>query len=113
MKRVFFLAAATLSIAVLGCSENTDPATTTEPLTTTEPASEATLVALQKADLLDGTEDHVIEKCYVCKLGMDGSDQITCEVHGYTAHLCSEACRNHFEASSDEVIASTEIPEGS
>ena len=112
MKRIYLLATLTLSIAVLGCGENTEPATTAAPTpTATEPASEATLVALQKADLLDGTEDHVIEKCYVCKLGMDGNEQISCEVHGYTAHLCSEACRDHFESSPEEVIASTKIPE--
>ncbi len=110
MKRIFFLATLTLSVAVLGCGQNTETATTVAP-TTAEPASEATLVALHKADLLDGSEDHVISKCYVCELGMDGNKEITCEVHGYTAHLCSEGCRTHFEASPDDVIASTKIPE--
>ncbi|WP_201767006.1 hypothetical protein [Novipirellula maiorica] len=110
MKRILLLATMAFSTAVLGCGENTEPASTAT-TTTAEPASEATLVALQKADMLDGSEDHVIGKCYVCKLGMDGSDQITAEVHGYTAHLCSESCREHFEASPDEVIASTKIPE--
>ncbi len=110
MKRIFLLATLALCVAVLGCGKSTETATTATPATA-EPASEATLVALQKADLLDGTEDHVIGKCYVCQLGMDGEEQITCEVHGYTARLCSEACRAHFEASPDEVIASTKIPE--
>lgn len=114
MPRTKILAALLLLVAVGGCQssteqttvENTDPAASVAPT-----ADEATLVSLQKADLVDGTEDHVIGKCYVCSLGMDGKEEFAVDVHGYKAHLCSSACRDHFEESSESVIASTKIPE--
>lgn len=72
--------------------------------------SQAALTRLEEADLLDGKADHVIGKCYVCNLGMDGSDKHSVEVGGYTAHLCSKFCQQEFEKSSEQIVLDTEIP---
>ncbi|SMP78778.1 hypothetical protein SAMN06265222_12726 [Neorhodopirellula lusitana] len=101
--QALLIATAALLISV-GCNR---PAETTDSST----VSEQTLVKLQQADALDGQEDHVIGKCYVCSLGMDGKEELTVDTHGYEAHLCSSSCRDHFAASADEVIASTPIPQ--
>lgn len=74
--------------------------------------SQAALTRLEEADLLDGKADHVVGKCYVCNLGMDGSDKHSVEVGGYTAHLCSKFCQKEFEKSSEQIVLSTEIPQG-
>lgn len=104
MKHRFLLSVLTLAPIVVGCNE---PAATT----TSTPASAQTLVNLQQADALDGSEDHVIGKCYVCSLGMDGKKEFAVDVHGYTAHLCSEHCKDHFAQASSTVIANTKIPD--
>jgi hypothetical protein len=75
--------------------------------------SQATLTRLEEADLLDGKADHVVGKCYVCSLGMDGSEKHAAKIGDYTAHLCSKFCLQEFEKSSEQVILSTEIPKGS
>ncbi len=103
MKRFIMLLALAISTMCVGCGE---PATTI----TSSPVSEQTLISLQQADALDGSEDHVIGKCYVCNLGMDGKEEFSANVHGYTAHLCSSHCKDHFTTSSDTVIANTKIP---
>ncbi len=69
------------------------------------------LVKLAAADKLDGSEDHVIGKCYVCRLGMDGKPELTVKVGDYTANLCKEHCRDHFAAHWPTVVEETEIPE--
>lgn len=74
--------------------------------------SQAALTRLEEADLLDGKADHVVGKCYVCNLGMDGSDKHSVEVGGYTAHLCSKSCQQEFEKSSEQIVLSTELPQG-
>lgn len=53
---------------------------------------------LAKADALDGTTDRVVSKCLMCALRMDGSDEHTAELAGYTLHFCSESCKTYFEA---------------
>ena len=72
--------------------------------------TEVILASLKQADLLDGKEDKVVGKCYMCNLGMDGSEEFAVDIHGYKAHLCSEGCQVHFQGSADDVIASTDIP---
>ncbi|MCA9138463.1 MAG: hypothetical protein KDB00_16945 [Planctomycetales bacterium] len=113
MARITTLTALLLVVTACGCEKKTETATPDAPASTAGDASpsDATLVALQKADLVDGTEDHVISKCYVCSLGMDGKEEFAVDVHGYSAHLCSSTCRDHFQESSESVIADTKIPE--
>jgi hypothetical protein len=74
--------------------------------------SQAALTRLEEADRLDGKEDHVVGKCYVCNLGMDGSDEHSVEVGGYTAHLCSKFCQKQFAKSTEQIVLSTEVPKG-
>ncbi|QEF99143.1 hypothetical protein Mal15_32030 [Stieleria maiorica] len=109
MKSFSILTLALLLLGLPGCAGDTE--TTATPAPTATPPSEATLTALKKADLLDGSEDHVIKKCYVCSLAMDGDEKYSAELHGYKAHLCSDHCREKFEASPETVIAGVEIPD--
>lgn len=88
----------------------TPPSKPSETPAVTQTVSKETLVRLQEADKLDGKEDHVIGKCYVCGLGMDGSAKHSVKVGEYTAHLCSEGCQKEFSKSSESIIAQTEIP---
>ena len=57
----------------------------------------ALVEALKTADAADGTEDHVATKCAGCALAMDGDAEHSVSVDGYTLHLCSAACKSHFE----------------
>jgi YHS domain-containing protein len=63
---------------------------------------EARLVA---ADLADGTEDHVVSKCAVCNLSMDGKAELTSAYAGYTFHHCSPHCRETFDHDPAKVLA--------
>ena len=65
---------------------------------------------MEEADLLDGNKDKVIGKCYVCALGMDGSEKFACKVGGYTAHLCSKSCQQEFEKSTEDIVLHTKMP---
>lgn len=94
-----------VSIVLIGCSDNAPRNDAAQKLD-----ANAVLARLSAADQLDGNEDHVISKCYVCGLGMDGSPDHSVEFQGYTAHLCSEHCAEHFADSAEAVIGETEIP---
>lgn len=101
------------SFILVGCSNSSAPTVPQAGAVVTPPAdSEAMLVSLKSADQLDGKEDHVIGKCYVCALGMDGKPEHSAEFQGYTAHLCSEGCCNHFKEHPEQVISETKIPGG-
>lgn len=93
---------------LIGCNSNDK----TEAVAKTTSADDKSVLVskLQQADQLDGNEDHVIGKCYVCGLGMDGKAEHATEFQGYTAHLCSEMCCNHFKEHAEEVIEKTSIP---
>lgn len=52
---------------------------------------------LAAADLADGTTDHVVSKCAVCKLGMDGVAEHASTYRGYEFRLCSAHCRETFD----------------
>lgn len=65
---------------------------------------------LANADKADGLEDHVIGKCYVCGLGMNGSEKFAVKLEDYKALLCSQACQREFEESADKLVMQTEIP---
>lgn len=113
MKRNSFWILFPVLIAAVGCdakpeSKVATPAkNATPPITLTKDA----VALLEKADAVDGNSDHVIGKCYVCGLGMDGSDKFTVEVAGYKAHLCSKGCQHEFESSAESIVIETKIPE--
>ena len=98
--------------ATMGCSPKPEEKTAM-PTRTGSVISTATLSRLEEADKADGVSDHVIGKCYVCGLGMDGSEKFAVKVQGYTAHLCSHSCQKEFEESADKIVLGTEIPVGS
>ena len=108
-----------LAISSLGCGvrvvqnppvQATSASQPSQAKTTTNPPSQEILTALKTADLVDGKEDHVISKCYVCELGMDGKADLTEQVHGYTVHLCSKMCKEHFHEEAEKVILTTKAP---
>jgi hypothetical protein len=97
--------------ATIGCSPKSEEKTA---MPSVGPViSMAALSRLEQADKVDGVTDHVIGKCYVCSLGMDGSEKFAVKVQGYTAHLCSQSCQKEFEESADKIVLGTEIPAGS
>jgi len=52
----------------------------------------------------------VIGKCYVCGLGMDGSEKFAIKVQGYTAYLCSQACQKEVGEWANKIVLESEIP---
>ncbi len=98
-----------LSTLTMGCNEAKKDSSAGSSVSSS--ADKTVLVSkLQQADQLDGKEDHVIGKCYVCGLGMDGKAEHAAEFEGYTAHLCSDMCCKHFKENADKLIAETSIP---
>ena len=97
--------------ATMGCSPKPEEKTAI-PTSIGPVISTTALSRLEEADKADGVTDHVIGKCYVCGLGMDGSEKFAVKVQGYTAHLCSQACQKEFADSADKIILGTEIPIG-
>jgi YHS domain-containing protein len=105
------------SMLVMGCKEKTPPADVPkEPAkdaATTSAApvdSAAVLAKLAAADKLDGAEDKLVSKCYMCSLGMDGEEQYTAEYEGYKVRLCSDHCLEEFNKDPAGVIARTDVP---
>ena len=101
-------------LAIAGCEakqvEKAVPTVSSSPTRSTAAFSTAALSRLEEADKLDGKPDHVVGKCYVCSLGMDGSEKFAVNVDGYSCHLCSKSCQQDFEKSTEEIIISTSIP---
>jgi YHS domain-containing protein len=103
------LSLATVAVLILlgpGCKkddakktvESSDVAVKTEAAALTTEVRAEVERKLFKADALDGTTDKVVSKCVICALRMDGSDEHTAELAGYTLHFCSESCKTYFEA---------------
>ena len=65
---------------------------------------------LAAADEFDGTKDRVISLCAGCRLGMSGQAQHAVSAEGYTLHMCSQACKAHFEEDLNAAMAELEIP---
>ena len=65
---------------------------------------------LAKADLADGTEDHVVEKCASCNLAMDGKAENALQVGEYEMHFCSNTCSKRFEENAEEAILNLPQP---
>lgn len=92
------------ALSLLGCKNSAS--------TTANNAATATAVAenLSAADKLDGSEDHIVSKCYSCALAMDGAANISSKYHEYTVHHCSEACKERFTDKADTIVINTKIP---
>jgi YHS domain-containing protein len=113
MKRFLTLMTCFMLALVVNCGCSSQPATKTADRVETKPVSvsDEAKVKLAEADKLDGKEDHVVERCYSCALGMEGKPEFAVEVDGYTVRFCSEDCREHFASDPENVIASTKIPQ--
>lgn len=112
------LSLVTLTI-VIGCRKEsedtaTETAQATPPAKSTSPApvdeakptdvSPAQEAILAKADAMDGTTDHVVSKCGMCALRMDGNDAHVSKVGDYELHFCSEECKESFDENAEEAI---------
>ena len=69
------------------------------------------LLALARADAVDGTEDMVVAKCPGCALAMEGSADHAMHVDEYELHFCSEDCKGRFEETASESILALAMPE--
>ncbi len=111
MSKRLILSFVAMTVVASGCTsekqESPAPSTSVTPT-----ISKAALSLMEEADALDGTKDHVIGKCYVCGLGMNGSDKFAVKAGGYTAHLCSKSCQQEFEKSTEEIVLHTKLPKG-
>ena len=67
-------------------------------------ATPAVNAVLAKADLADGTEDHVVGKCPGCSLAMEGTADHPMTVGDYSLHFCSDECRDRFTESGAQAI---------
>ena len=67
---------------------------------------------LAKADLVDGTEDHVVHRCANCALGMDGDEKNALTVGKYQMHFCSSDCKSEFGKDLTANTLALVIPEG-
>jgi len=65
---------------------------------------------LAAADRVDGVEDHVVARCAVCGLAMDGTADLTSSYAGYTFHHCSPHCRERFDRDPGKILLSLELP---
>jgi hypothetical protein len=108
----FKLIAVTSLCVAVGC-EFKQESKNLAPVSATAVVSKELVARLEEADKADGAADHVIGKCYVCGLGMNGSEKFVVKVDDYQAHLCSEACQQEFADNADEIVAKTAIPSGS
>lgn len=105
----FKLTAVVLLGAMCGCNAKPEIETAT-PANVTAVVSKEAATRLEEADKADGVADHVVGKCYVCGLGMNGSEKYAVKVEDYQVHLCSEACQHEFAEHADEIVARTAIP---
>ncbi len=69
------------------------------------------IAMLAKADLVDGTEDHVVHRCANCALGMDGDEKNALTVGKYQMHFCSADCLDGFAKDPSANILALVIPE--
>ena len=102
-------------VSVVGCGQSApEPEAAPEQVQVPEkeaaPAApvqwtEADKAALATADLADGTADHVIKKCAVCALAMDGSEAHVVQLADYTAHACSAHCAHKLSTEPQAVLS--------
>lgn len=98
------------AVTFLGCqpTEVTDSDAATTPVAHKIEVTAELDPQLAAADAADGTEDHVVSKCYSCQLAMKGKEEIATQVNDYTVHFCSENCRTMFEEDAAKFIGEVE-----
>jgi len=106
-------------VAVCGCRKDKGPAPSETVKAdenqqgTAQPAENPQVIAmLAKADLVDGTEDHVVHRCAGCRLGMDGDEKNALAVGDYQMHFCSAGCRDRYAQDVTAKTLALVIPEG-
>ena len=107
------LAAAALMLlcACGGGAEKAAPAPAPSDRSSGALSSDELKVKLAAGDKVDGTEDHVISLCSGCRLGMSGKAEHAISAEGYELHMCSAACKAHFEEDFNASMAALEIPQ--
>jgi len=73
-------------------------------------SAEAEAAKLQAADAADGTKDHVVAKCAVCGLAMDGTSEHVSRYAGYELHFCSSECKETFDHDPHAVLGRLHAP---
>lgn len=105
------LLAPTLFLFLIACG-GTDAPATTAPTPTASPTPLAELTVdpevMKKADLADGTEDHVVSQCGSCALGMEGSADHAVTVGDYEMHFCSASCELRMKETPEAVMETVE-----
>ncbi|MBX7151473.1 hypothetical protein K1X84_07520 [bacterium] len=74
-----------------------------------EVADSATAALLVSADSTDGKQDHVIDKCLMCKLTCDGSDNYSSMYAGYTLKFCSNLDKMSFDQDPKQSVLSMKL----
>lgn len=97
-------------LAAAGCSDRNSATGSAMAQPDATQLSSVALQRLVEADKLDGTADHVVERCFACALGMDGKPEWVVQTSGYQCRCCSETCRAHVERDIESIIAATKIP---
>jgi YHS domain-containing protein len=94
-----------LGVVVLGaCGRGRGPAVGAARATESEAAK------LEAADAADGAKDHVVAKCAVCGLGMDGKPEHASRYAGYELHFCSDECKETFDHDPSAVLRRLTAP---
>ena len=114
--RMSLLAVLTALVVLTGCAggEQAEDAAHGEAGGGAEPAvieiSEEAAAILARADLADGTEDHVVRKCASCNLAMDGSPDHALQVGEYEMHFCTSTCSRRFKEATEASILAMAQP---
>ena len=72
--------------------------------------TEAEVAQLEAVDAADGTKDHVVAKCAVCGLAMDGTSEHVSRYAGYELHFCSSECKETFDHDPQVVLRRLRTP---
>jgi YHS domain-containing protein len=102
--RVAATCALIATVILSACGRGTGPTTDAARLTEVEAAK------LAVADAVDGTKDHVVAKCAVCKLAMDGNTERVSRYAGYQLHFCSQECKKTFDHDPRAVLRRLPMP---
>ena len=100
------IAGCALALVVVGCGKSD----VYRPSAAATPAPVSKEARLAAADLADGSADHVVSRCAVCNLSMDGSAEFSSSYAGYTFHHCSAHCKETFDHDPAKVVARIKPP---
>jgi len=73
-------------------------------------ADETEAAKLAAADAADGAKDHIVAKCAVCDLAMEGTPEHVSRYAGYELHFCSQECKETFDHDPHAVLRRPPIP---